>query len=164
MKIEDVKDLLTAFDASSIDELSFEQDNMKISLKKHAPISGQAVSSIIPMSPQAASPPVATQEAPLASSVQNTADTSATEETDNRHLFTVTSPMVGTFYAAPSPGADPYVKVGDTVDEETVVCIVEAMKLMNPIVADVKGRITKIVVENGELVEYGQPLMIVERT
>ena len=74
----------------------------------------------------------------------------------------ITSPMVGAFYAAPAPGAKPFVKVGDVVSAGQVVCIVEAMKLMNEIEADVSGKITEICVEDGQSVEYGQVLMYVE--
>jgi acetyl-CoA carboxylase biotin carboxyl carrier protein len=70
--------------------------------------------------------------------------------------------LVGTFYSAPSPDADPYVKAGDQVFDTTVVCIVEAMKLMNEIEAEVKGTIFEVLVENGQLVEYGQPLFLVK--
>lgn len=75
---------------------------------------------------------------------------------------TITSPMVGAFYAAPAPGAKPFVKVGDTVSTGQVVCIVEAMKLMNEIESEVSGKITQICVEDGQSVEYGQVLMYVE--
>ena len=74
----------------------------------------------------------------------------------------ITSPMVGAFYAAPSPGAKPFVKVGDTVSVGQVVCIVEAMKLMNEIESEVSGKIAQICVEDGQSVEYGQVLMYVE--
>ena len=74
----------------------------------------------------------------------------------------ITSPMVGAFYAAPAPGAKPFVKVGDTVSAGQVVCIVEAMKLMNEIESEVSGKITQICVEDGQSVEYGQVLMYVE--
>ena len=77
-------------------------------------------------------------------------------------LVPIESPMVGTFYRAPAPGADPYVKEGDLIQKGTVVCIVEAMKLMNEIESEVGGRIVKIVVENGKPVEFGQALFLVE--
>lgn len=82
------------------------------------------------------------------------------QKTENLHK--ITSPMVGTFYAAPNPDADPYVTIGSKVKENTVVCIVEAMKLFNEIEAEVKGEIVDILVENGQLVEYGQPLFLVK--
>ncbi|MEW9034074.1 MAG: acetyl-CoA carboxylase biotin carboxyl carrier protein, partial [Planifilum fimeticola] len=81
---------------------------------------------------------------------------------DDAQLHKIVSPMVGTFYRAPAPDADPYVQVGDRVDEKTVVCIIEAMKLMNEIEAEVRGEIVEILVENGQLVEYGQPLFLVK--
>ena len=74
----------------------------------------------------------------------------------------ILSPMVGTFYSAPAPGAEPFVKVGDVVSKGQVVCIIEAMKLMNEIEAEVSGKITKILAEDGKPVEYGQVLMYVE--
>ena len=73
----------------------------------------------------------------------------------------IVAPMVGTFYTS-APGADPYVNVGDDVDEDTVVCIIEAMKIMNEVKAETKGKITEVTVENGTAVEYGQPLFCVE--
>ncbi len=74
----------------------------------------------------------------------------------------LTSPMVGTFYRAPSPGADPFVKVGDTVKKGQVVCIIEAMKLLNEVEADMDGTIKEVCVENGQPVEFGQSLFIIE--
>ncbi|MBI2490860.1 MAG: acetyl-CoA carboxylase biotin carboxyl carrier protein, partial [Candidatus Rokubacteria bacterium] len=74
----------------------------------------------------------------------------------------IESPMVGTFYRAPSPGADPYVREGDVVKEGQILCIIEAMKLMNEIESRVAGRVAKVLVENGHGVEYGQPLFLIE--
>ncbi|MGB0333137.1 MAG: acetyl-CoA carboxylase biotin carboxyl carrier protein, partial [Planctomycetota bacterium] len=74
----------------------------------------------------------------------------------------ITSPMIGTFYASPSPDADPFTAVGDRVGDESVVCIIEAMKVMNEIKAECSGEIVEILVENGEPVEYGQPLFLVK--
>ncbi|WZY33289.1 acetyl-CoA carboxylase biotin carboxyl carrier protein [Bacillus sp. FSL W8-1122] len=158
-KVEEIKSLIEALDSSSLEELELEQENGKLVLKKN---NGQVAvpleqpTAAVQKAPAAAPAPVAQTEE-IVESKEPEADA------DGRDLFTVTSPMVGTFYAAPSPDADPYVRTGDSVEEDTVVCIVEAMKLMNPIVADTKGKIVEIVAENGELVEYGQPLMVVER-
>lgn len=158
-KVEEIKSLIEALDSSSLEELELEQENGKLVLKKN---SGQVA---VPLE----QPTAAVQKAPAVASVPAEQQEEKVESkepeanADGRDLFTVTSPMVGTFYAAPSPDADPYVRAGDIVEEDTVVCIVEAMKLMNPIVADTKGKIVEIVAENGELVEYGQPLMVVER-
>lgn len=78
------------------------------------------------------------------------------------HLLTIEAPMVGTFYRAPSPEAPPYVSEGDTIKEGQILCIMEAMKLMNEIESKVAGRVAKILVENGQPVEYGQPLFAIE--
>jgi acetyl-CoA carboxylase biotin carboxyl carrier protein len=77
-------------------------------------------------------------------------------------LVKVVSPMVGTFYRAPAPDADPYVEVGDRIDAGQTVCIIEAMKLMNEIESEVRGRVAKIAVENGQPVEYGQVLFLID--
>src|SRR3989339_660611 len=78
-------------------------------------------------------------------------------------LIAITSPMVGTFYRSPSPGSPSFVKVGDSVDPAKVVCIIEAMKLFNEIEAEVSGKIEKILVEDGQPVEYGQKLMLIKK-
>lgn len=156
LKIDEIKSLIEALDASSINELELEQENVKLSLKKQINAGPEFTQN------QQKSEPVAVQPTQTSIYEEKAAFEQAPEKADDRNLFTVTSPMVGTFYSAPSPDSDPYVQEGDSVNEETVVCIVEAMKLMNPIVADTKGKIVEIVAQNGELVEYGQPLMVVE--
>ena len=80
------------------------------------------------------------------------------------NLHEINSPIVGTFYRAPAPDADPYIKIGDIVSPGTVLCIVEAMKLMNEIESDVSGKVVKILVENATPVEYNQPLFLIERS
>jgi acetyl-CoA carboxylase biotin carboxyl carrier protein len=79
-------------------------------------------------------------------------------EEQDQDLHVITSPIVGTFYRSPSPSADPFVKIGSNVEIDTVVCIIEAMKLMNEIQAEAAGEVVKVYVENGQPVEYGQPL------
>ena len=93
--------------------------------------------------------------------VQQTAAQTTTSD-DDANLQKILSPIVGTFYRAPSPEADPFIKIGSAVTSETIVCIVEAMKLMNEIPAEIAGEIVKIYVENGQPVEYGQPLFAVK--
>lgn len=119
----------------------------------------------------AAPGPSAAQAAPAASATSSTQAPAATPAQsdakpadaaeDEAGLHKIVAPMVGTFYAAPAPDAEPYVKVGDKVKEDTVVCIIEAMKLFNEIEAECRGEIVKVLVENGQLVEYGQPLFLV---
>ncbi len=90
------------------------------------------------------------------------APSAAKEESADEQLAVITSPMVGTFYAAPDPNSPPYVKVGDSVSSDTTVCIIEAMKVFNEIPAGMSGKIAAVLVENGEPVEYGQPLFKVD--
>jgi len=84
------------------------------------------------------------------------------EKKEEKNLHVIKSPLVGTFYRAPSPGAPPFVEVGDIVSPGQVMCIIEALKVMNEIESDVRGRVEKILVENGETVEYGQPLFLID--
>lgn len=162
LKVQEIKELIRTLDQSSVDELNYEQNGMKIVLKKHeqtARVYEQTVEPIAMESSERESSPTVSKtevEAPKAAPAVETTQV----PTENTH--TIISPMVGTFYAAPSPDSDPYVKKGDLVGEDSVVCIVEAMKLMNEIEAEVNGKIIDILAENGELVEYGQPLFVVE--
>jgi acetyl-CoA carboxylase biotin carboxyl carrier protein len=100
--------------------------------------------------------------APPASGAPDAAPAPVVTDVVPASSVSVESPMVGTFYRAPSPNADPYVREGDVVKEGQIVCVIEAMKLMNEIEAKVGGRIAKILVENGHAVEYGQPLFLIE--
>jgi acetyl-CoA carboxylase biotin carboxyl carrier protein len=118
---------------------------------------------------QAGTLPVATMSAAVSAPAGAPASTEAAVglapaagSTATGNLLVVTSPMVGTFYRAPAPDADPYIEVGDPVSVGQTVCIVEAMKLMNEIESEVKGRVVKILVENAQPVEYGQKLFLIE--
>jgi len=103
--------------------------------------------------------PVQAASAPAASTAKAEAETPAAPAADpDADLFKITSPIVGTFYRSPGPDKDPYVKEGSQVTPESVVCIVEAMKLMNEIQAETSGEVVRVYVENGQPVEYGQPL------
>jgi acetyl-CoA carboxylase biotin carboxyl carrier protein len=110
--------------------------------------------------PVAAAPPVA-MPVPAAGAATATSAKAAAAEEDSE-LKPITSPMVGTFYAAPSPDAKPFVSVGSVVDEDTDVCIIEAMKVFNNIKAETRGTVVKILVENGQSVEFGQTLFLVK--
>jgi acetyl-CoA carboxylase biotin carboxyl carrier protein len=157
LKVQELKELIKALDQSNVDELKFEQEGTKLVLKKNQEPS-QVVEKVTVPEPVAPTP--VHVETPAAAPVNE--GPKDIEPQANENVHTITSPMVGTFYSAPSPEASPYVKQGDKVTEESVVCIVEAMKLMNEIEAEVKGKITEVLAENGELVEYGQPLFVVE--
>ncbi|WP_368503852.1 acetyl-CoA carboxylase biotin carboxyl carrier protein [Alkalihalophilus sp. As8PL] len=159
LKVQEIKELIRAMDQSSLDEMKFEQDGTKIVLKKQVAeaTTGQASAPtpapVTEVKPEAPAKVEAAEQAPKPI---------AKETKEESNLHTITSPMVGTFYSSPSPDADAYVKTGDSVEEETVVCIVEAMKLMNEIEAEVTGKVVEVLAQNGELVEYGQPLFVVE--
>jgi len=148
--------LIKLVDSTSVQELEIENEGSRLVIRKpgkaevaYVP-APQAVPAHIPAAVQAPAPEAAAPAEPAP----------APARTDNLHQ--IVSPMVGTFYRAPSPDAPPFVNVGDRVTEKTVVCILEAMKLMNPLEAEVRGEIVDILVENGQLVEYGQPLFLVK--
>ncbi len=143
--IDKVKQLISIMNENDLSEIEIHEDVAKIRIKKseigYTPtISPSAVSSIPhPSKPQQVPPPQV-----------------LAKETEN--LVEIVSPMVGTFYRANAPGADPCVNVGDIVNEETVVCIIEAMKIMNEVKAETTGEIIDVYVNDGEAVEFGQPL------
>lgn len=149
MDLKDIKAIIDLMKKNSITEFELERQDSKIRLKRGLNGGGSAVqqedsSSIpAPMQPAVAAP---------APAVAATPPPTATGEVD------IKSPMIGTFYRAPSPEAGNYVEVGASVTPETVVCIIEAMKVMNEIKAEVKGVVTQVLVENAKPVEFGQPL------
>jgi acetyl-CoA carboxylase biotin carboxyl carrier protein len=156
LKIQEIREIIKLIDSSSINEFSFEHEGSKIEMKKQSPVVETVVRNVV-ASPVAetvqAQPQVV--EAPKQEKVEEA-------KADTSNLHKITSPMVGTFYSASSPEAGDYVAVGSKVTKESVVCIVEAMKLFNEIEAEVKGEIVEILVQNGQLIEYGQPLFLVK--
>ncbi|AGT32738.1 acetyl-CoA carboxylase [Geobacillus genomosp. 3] len=167
MKIQEIRELIRLVDQSSIDEFVYEQGETKVHMKKAAVAAPTVAVQAAPAAPAAAEP------APAASPVQTAAPEAPAPEAEKPaapevkqapagNLHQITSPMVGTFYAAPAPDKPPYVKPGDQVKKDTVVCIIEAMKLFNEIEAEVDGEIVEVLVQNGQLVEYGQPLFLVK--
>ncbi len=164
-KVQELREIIKLVDNSSIDEFVYENDGAKLKLKKNNGVLSEVVVPAKEKTPvvQPAAPVAAPAavEAPKAEEVK-VEETSAPVNVDDSSLHKITSPMVGTFYQAPSPDAPAYVKAGDKVGEETIVCIVEAMKLFNEIEAEIKGEIVEILVNDGQLVEYGQPLFLVK--
>lgn len=150
MDIRKVKKLIELLEESGIAEIEIHEgeESVRISRSSSAVQVAAAPVAAAPVAAPAAAPaPTATIEAP-------------TEDKIEGHV--VNSPMVGTFYRAPSPGATPFVDVGSTVNVGDTLCIVEAMKLLNQIEADKSGKVKAILVENGQPVEYNQPLFIIE--
>lgn len=163
LKVEDIRAIIEAVDQSSLTSFKFKQDGIKLHISKKAG-EVQVVQQVVqeqaqPTSVKTEAPAVAVTNAPVQEApVQVQEEVEAPSE---EGLVEIVSPMVGTFYAAASPEADNYVAVGDRVTETSIVCIVEAMKLFNEIEAEVNGEIVDILVEDGQLVEYGQPLFLV---
>jgi acetyl-CoA carboxylase biotin carboxyl carrier protein len=143
--LKKVKELIELMLENDLVEVEIEEGESKIHLKRPGHWQPQ-FSAAPPMhfAPAASAPPTAGAPAPAAAQEDNLAD--------------ITSPIVGTFYATPSPDSEPYVKVGDHVNPDTVVCIIEAMKVMNEIKAEKSGTIEKIMVSNGQAVEFNQVL------
>jgi acetyl-CoA carboxylase biotin carboxyl carrier protein len=137
-EIRRLADLLREY---GLTEVEVEREGVRVRLRReHAPVAVAAPAALAAASPAVAAAPAASEA----------------------HLLTIEAPMVGTVYRAPSPDAQPFVRDGDRVKKGQVVCIIEAMKLMNEIESKVAGRVVKVLVENAQPVEYGQPLFLLE--
>lgn len=157
MDIRKVKKLIELLDESGIAEIEITEGEESVRISRY----GQGYAPQVPAmgyAPQQAAPPLAQQQA--APSPTSPAPAEAEPEDDG---FAVIAPMVGTFYGAASPGSAPFVQVGDRVNQGDTLCIVEAMKMMNQIEAEVSGTIKSIRVQNGDPVEYGQILFIIDQ-
>lgn len=166
LKVQEIREIIKLIDHSSIDEFTYESEGTKVKLKKNrTQNTAEAVAPIAAPVVQAVPAPVV--ETTPATPVPSAKETSVQEEKlessiNDSSLHNITSPMVGTFYQSASPESPAYVQVGDKVSEDGIVCIVEAMKLFNEIEAEVSGEIVEILVKDGQLVEYGQPLFLVK--
>lgn len=148
MNLKQIKELVDVLDNSSLTEIDINDKEFKLTLKKEIKqevIYNQEPTRVVEPAP-----------------VTNQADAQHAPETEVDNSITINAPMVGTFYKSPSPDEGPYVQVGSRVESDTTVCILEAMKLFNEIQAEVSGEITEILVEDGQMVEYGQPLFKVK--
>ncbi|GAB6929864.1 acetyl-CoA carboxylase biotin carboxyl carrier protein [Paenibacillus sp. JCM 10914] len=160
-KLNEIKELIQLVDQTSVQELEIESEGTRLSIKKPGPaevISYQAAPQAYIPAPQAMAPQ-ATQPNTNAAAPAVTQDP---VEDRNSSLHKIVSPMVGTFYRSPSPEAAPFVSPGDKVNDKSTVCIIEAMKLMNELEAEIKGEIVEVLAQNGQLVEFGQPLFLVK--
>jgi acetyl-CoA carboxylase biotin carboxyl carrier protein len=150
LNVKEIRALLELLREYGLTEVELERGGDRIRLRReHAPAAAPAGTA-----PAGAAPaPAVAQPAVAAEPVRD----------DRRqHLVTVEAPMVGTFYRAPSPDAEPYVREGDAIKEGQVLCIIEAMKLMNEIESKISGRVIRVLAENSQPVEYGQPLFLIE--
>ncbi|MCL6547947.1 MAG: acetyl-CoA carboxylase biotin carboxyl carrier protein [Alicyclobacillus sp.] len=172
LNIGDIRELIRLMDETSIHELEIESEGSRLRLKKADPVAPVWVTPGAPAGEGPSYGPAAAAAAAPASATAANAAPSAPAESpaapppaeDSAQIHIVRSPMVGTFYRAPAPDAPPFVDIGSKVGEKTVVCIVEAMKLMNEIEAECSGEIVEVLAENGQLVEYGQPLFKIKRS
>ena len=152
MDIRKVKKLIELLDESGIAEIEITEGEESVRISRYSQNAPAAPAPVAYAAPAAAAPLAAAPQA---------AEAAPAEPEDEG--FLVAAPMVGTFYAASSPGAAPYVQVGDRVNEGDTLCIIEAMKMMNQIDADVSGVVKSIRVQNGEAVEYGQTLIVIDQ-
>lgn len=155
LNFSEIRELLSLLNQSDVAEFILKSDDFELTLRKTVVITADSgalarplsVQGVAPVPPPIMSPPPAIAPAPPPMAA-------ATDR-----LVEIISPMVGTFYRSPAPGESPFVEVGDRIKPGQTVCIIEAMKLMNELEAEVSGEIAEILVQNGEPVEYGQPLM-----
>ncbi|CAM3740806.1 acetyl-CoA carboxylase biotin carboxyl carrier protein [Cytobacillus oceanisediminis] len=162
LKVQEIRELIKLVDQSNIDEFVYEYEGSKIKMKKkgnEAAVVQQVQPAAAP-APQPVQPAAVKVEAPIAEAPAQEPVQQAPSADANLHK--IVSPMVGTFYQSSSPDADAYVKAGSIVTKDSIVCIVEAMKLFNEIEAEVNGEIVEVLVKDGQLVEYGQPLFLVK--
>ena len=150
-EIQQIEQLLQFMTEHNLEEFEYSRGDLRIRLRK--PSSGVVVSVPRMMAPPEIIVPGSVDASPTSSGGVSTPEARPTEE-----LHLVKSPIVGTYYESPSPGTEAFVKVGSSVETGKMLCIVEAMKLMNEIESDVSGEVMRIFVENGQPVEYGQPL------
>ena len=157
-----LESLIRAIDESSLDSIEIERGGTRVRLSKSP--DGGVVSAPVPNVHAPAAPPApgAQTASPDASTAPSAASEEGGEDIDRSGLVDVTSPMVGTFYRAPAPDAPPYVETGGRVAKGETLCIIEAMKLMNELEAELAGTVREILVENGEPVEYGQVLFRID--
>jgi acetyl-CoA carboxylase biotin carboxyl carrier protein len=167
MEFEEIKELIKLIQKSKISEFKYENENAKISIRTKSYSAGKEVIVQQPSVVSAGMPmPVMQQPqqntaAPVATKEAKEEKAAAPAEESSKYIE-VTSPMVGTFYRSPSPEKGPFVKVGDTINVDDTICLIEAMKLFNEVKAEVSGKIVKMMVEDASPIEYGQVLFLVD--
>lgn len=157
MDIKLIKQVVDLMKRSEVSEFEIEEEGFKLRLTRK---NGEVTQQII--QPAAAQTIAPYPTAPVAAAPAEAAPAADAPAAEEKGISVITSPMVGTFYRAPSPESPPFADIGSQVQGESVVCIIEAMKVMNEIQAELSGKITECLVENGEAVEYGQPLFKVK--
>ncbi len=168
MNAKELKSILQALQEHEVSELTLETPDYKLTIKRGGEVQYVAAPAPVVIQPPTAAPAAsagnhaATAPAPAPAPTPSPAPKAEAPKEDTTKYVEVKAPIVGTFYRAPSPEAEPFVKEGDTVKKGQVLCIIEAMKLMNEIESEVSGVVRKIMVSNGEPIEYGQVLFLIE--
>jgi acetyl-CoA carboxylase biotin carboxyl carrier protein len=160
MNQKEIRDLIDYIVEKDITEFELERGDVKLRVRR-GPAAVAAVAPIAHVAPVALAAPVAGPGVQSAAAHAPTGPGKPAAEPEEAGLHTIQSPIVGTFYESPSPGSPPFIKVGDTVEKGQVLCIIEAMKLMNEIESDLAGEVVKKLANNGQPVEYGQPLFTI---
>ncbi|MDT4952180.1 MAG: acetyl-CoA carboxylase biotin carboxyl carrier protein [Acidobacteriota bacterium] len=168
LPMDELRDLFALFTEHGLTEFEIERDGFRVHLGRN--LAPQIINAPpatthtqTAAAPTAAAPPVGSGEQTASTAAETSGAQGAEQPPAEESLHIITSPIVGTFYRTPSPTAEPFVRLGSPVNSDTVVCIIEAMKLMNEIQAETNGEIAKIYVENGQPVEFGQPLFGVKK-
>lgn len=165
MDFKQIQELVRLMSKSALTEIRIEQENFKITLKKegehHVELVTPTIAAPVTSQPVATQVPVAVAEPSAAKEVAPADEPKATP-TAGANQLVIKSPMIGTFYRSSGPDKEPFVKVGDSVSNGSVLCIIEAMKLFNEIEAEVSGKIVKVLVEDASPVEYDQPLFLID--
>lgn len=159
MEFDKVKELATLLENSSLTKLRLEENGIVLELKAEPPQQLVSVATPAAAVPATAAPAPSAPPAPAPAAAAPSSGDGDDAPYDMSKLTLVKAPMVGVFYAAPSPGADPFVHVGSKVKKGDTLCVMEAMKLMNEVVAEVDGEVVDVCVEDGDLVEFGGTLM-----
>ena len=157
VNMDELRELIGLLRDNGLAELELENEGFRVRLRRESDRAESSHASVAHHDPAPAQTP-APAPAPAASGPAHPGTQASTAAAQDQDLHIIQSPIVGTFYRSPSPTADAFVKIGSNVEPDTVVCIIEAMKLMNEIQAETSGEVVKIYVENGQPVEYGQPL------
>ena len=157
MELKDIQNLIKFVAKSGASEVKLEMEDIKITIKTGTEKTETTILQQAPMGMQQM--PMAAAVVPAPTEATSIGENASTE---NSNYIEITSPIIGTFYRKPSPDKPVFVEVGDQVNADTVVCMIEAMKLFNEIEAEVSGKIVKILVEDGTPVEFGQPLYLVD--
>lgn len=150
MNLKEIKEMINLMNDNNLMELEVEKDGMRIRLKKTGSQAGEF------------SGPVIIERHAQDKQISQESAQDQKAQVQSVKAIEVKAPMVGTLYRSPSPGAPPYIEIGQTIEPGQVICIIEAMKLMNEIKAEIRGKILEILVENAEPVEFGQPMFLIE--